>query len=95
MLSRSGAAKGWVVGVLNEKTLRTVTLWHSLSRHGSHAAQHAQFTCTLRAVKCLARVVHVQRNAFLDGKAGIGVHIERHEAVAAAGAAVMKERWTS
>src|SRR6267378_8276275 len=46
-----------------------------------------------RAVKCLARVVHVQRNAFLGGKAGIGVHIERYEAVAAAGA--MKERWTS
>ena len=87
--------KGWVGGVLNVKTLRTVTLWHSLSRHGSHAAQHAQFTCTLRAVECLARVVHVQLNAFLGGKAGIGVHIERHEAVAAAGAAVMKERWTS
>jgi PilZ domain len=44
-------------------------------------------------VKCLARVVHVQRNAFLDGKAGIGVHIERYEAVRPAGA--MKERWTS
>ena len=46
-------------------------------------------------VKFLARVVHVQRDAFLDGKAGIGVHIKRHEAVAATGAAVMKERWTS
>jgi len=46
-------------------------------------------------VKCVARVVHVQPNAFLGGKAGIGVHIERYEAVAAAGAAVMKERWTS
>jgi hypothetical protein len=46
-------------------------------------------------VKCVARVVHVQPNAFLGGKAGIGVHIERYEAVAAAGAGVMKERWAS
>jgi hypothetical protein len=46
-------------------------------------------------VRCVARVVHVQPNAFLDGKAGIGVHIERYEAVAAAGAGAMKERWAS
>jgi len=46
-------------------------------------------------VKCVARVVHVQPNAFLGGKAGIGVHIERYEAVAAAGAGAMEERWAS
>jgi hypothetical protein len=28
-------------------------------------------------VRCVARVVHIQPNAFLGGKAGIGVHIER------------------
>ncbi len=46
-------------------------------------------------VKCVARVVHVQPNAFLEGKAGVGLHIERYEAVAAAGAGARKERWTS
>jgi len=46
-------------------------------------------------VKCLVRVVHVQRNAFFGGKAGIGVHIERYEAIAAPGARARKERWTS
>ncbi len=44
-------------------------------------------------VRCVARVVHVQPNAFYGGKTGIGLHIERFEAKATAGAA--KERWTS
>jgi hypothetical protein len=35
-------------------------------------------------VRCVARVVHVQPSAFFGGKAGIGVHIERYEAGAAA-----------
>jgi hypothetical protein len=48
-----------------------------------------------RDVKCLARVVHVQRNAFFGGKAGIGVHIERYEAIAAPGARARKARSTS
>jgi hypothetical protein len=34
-------------------------------------------------VRCVARVVHVQPNAFLGGKAGIGLHMERYGAVAA------------
>ena len=46
-------------------------------------------------VKCVARVVHVEPNAFSEGKAGIGVHIERYEAVASAGAGARKERWMS
>ena len=46
-------------------------------------------------VECAAREVHVQPNALWDGKAGIGVRIERYEAVAAAGAGAMKERWAS
>ena len=50
-------------------------------------------------VKCVARVVHVQPNAFFGGKAGIGLHIERYEARAAvgagAGAGAGKERWAS
>jgi hypothetical protein len=41
-------------------------------------------------VKCVARVVHVQRNLGLGGKSGIGVHIERYEARAA-----VQERWAS
>ncbi len=44
-------------------------------------------------VKCVARVVHVQPNAYFGGKAGIGLHIERFEARAAAVAG--KERWAS
>src|SRR5216684_4001842 len=46
-------------------------------------------------VKCVARVVHVQPNAFFGGKAGIGLHIERYEARAAvgAGAGAGNERW--
>ena len=32
---------------------------------------------TASDVKCVARVVHVQPNSFLRGKAGIGLHIER------------------
>jgi hypothetical protein len=36
-------------------------------------------------VKCVGRVVHVQPNAFLGGKAGIGLHIERYQAGAAVG----------
>jgi hypothetical protein len=35
-------------------------------------------------VRCVARVVHVQPSAFFGGKAGIGLHIERYEAGAAA-----------
>jgi hypothetical protein len=35
-------------------------------------------------VECVARVVHVQPRAFFGGKAGIGLHIERYEAGAAA-----------
>jgi PilZ domain len=56
-------------------------------------------------VKCVARVVHVQPNAFLGGKTGIGLHIERYEAGAAiggeenmavgAGAGSEKVRWAS
>jgi hypothetical protein len=45
--------------------------------------------------RCVARMVHVQPNAFLGGKAGVGLHIEIYEAVAAAGAGAMKERWAS
>jgi hypothetical protein len=41
-------------------------------------------------VKCVARVVHVQPNSILGGKAGIGLHIERYEARVAA-----RERWAS
>jgi hypothetical protein len=50
-------------------------------------------------VRCVARVVHVQPNAFFGGKAGIGLRIERgkEEAaateVAGAGVAPGKERW--
>jgi hypothetical protein len=44
-------------------------------------------------VKCVARVVHVQPNAFFGGKAGIGLHIERYEAKASAGGG--RERWAS
>jgi hypothetical protein len=36
-------------------------------------------------LKCIARVVHVEPNAFLGGKAGIGLHIEQYQARAAAG----------
>ena len=36
-------------------------------------------------VKCVARVVHVQPNAFFGGKAGIGLHIERGKEEDAAG----------
>src|ERR1700687_1164225 len=48
-------------------------------------------------VKCVARVVHVQPNAFFGGQAGIGLHIERYEAGAAAGAGgrIGKEPWAS
>jgi hypothetical protein len=41
-------------------------------------------------VKCVARVVHVQKNVGLGGKSGIGLHIERYEARAA-----VQERWAS
>jgi hypothetical protein len=41
-------------------------------------------------VKCVARVVHVQKNVGLGGKSGIGLHIERYEARAA-----VRERWAS
>jgi hypothetical protein len=39
-------------------------------------------------LKCIARVVHVEPNAFLGGKAGIGLHIEQYQARAAAKAEV-------
>jgi hypothetical protein len=48
---------------------------------------------TASDVKCVARVVHVQPNAFSGGKAAIGLHIERYEARASAGGS--KERWAS
>jgi hypothetical protein len=35
-------------------------------------------------LKCIARVVHVEPNAFLGGKAGIGLHIEEYQARTAA-----------
>ncbi len=35
-------------------------------------------------LKCIARVVHVEPNAFLGGKAGIGLHIEQYQARTAA-----------
>lgn len=35
-------------------------------------------------LKCVARVVHVEPNAFLGGKAGIGLHIEQYQARTAA-----------
>jgi len=35
-------------------------------------------------LNCVARVVHVEPNAFLGGKAGIGLHIEQYQARAAA-----------
>ena len=41
-------------------------------------------------VKCVARVVHVQKNSGRGGKLGIGLHIERYEARAA-----VQERWAS
>jgi len=52
-------------------------------------------------VHCVARVVHVQPNAFFGGKVEIGLHIERYEARAAAGARARvgagaeNERWSS
>ena len=39
-------------------------------------------------VKCVARVVHVQPNSFLGGKAGIGLLIEQYQARTAAKAEV-------
>jgi len=39
-------------------------------------------------LKCIARVVHVEPNAFLGGKAGIGLYIEQYQARAAAKAEV-------
>jgi hypothetical protein len=44
---------------------------------------------TVSDVKCVARVVRIQPNSFLGGKAGIGLHIERYEA------ATKKERGAS
>ena len=44
---------------------------------------------TASDVKFVARVVHVQPNSFLGGRAGIGLHIVRYEA------AVERERWAS
>lgn len=35
-------------------------------------------------LKCIARVVHVEPNAFLGGKTGIGLHIEQYQARTAA-----------
>ena len=45
---------------------------------------------TSNDVKCVARVVHVHANSLLGGKAGVGLHIERYEAKAAA-----SDRWAS
>ena len=64
---------------------------------------------TASDLKCVARVVHVQANAFLGGKAGIGLHIEQYQAGTAAkaeadagagigvgvGAGAGKEPWAS
>jgi hypothetical protein len=44
-------------------------------------------------VKCVARVVHIERDSFAGGKSGIGLHIEKYEAKASAGAG--SERWAS
>ena len=44
-------------------------------------------------VRCMARVVHmapVHANSVLEGKVGVGLHIERYEVRASAG-----ERWAS
>ena len=41
------------------------------------------------AVRCTARVVHVQPKIFAGNKSGVGVHIEQYEAVSTA------ERWAS
>ena len=41
-------------------------------------------------VKCIARVVHIQPDSFLGGKAGVGLRIERYEPTAA-----VRERWAS
>jgi hypothetical protein len=41
-------------------------------------------------VKCVARVVHVRASAAPGGMAGIGLHIERYEAMASA-----RDRWAS
>jgi PilZ domain len=52
-------------------------------------------------VRCVARVVHVQSSAFFGDKAGIGLHIEKYEAIAAAGVearvgtGIGKEPWAS
>lgn len=40
-------------------------------------------------VKCAARVVHVEPDTFLGGKAGVGLHIERYETMRAV------DRWAS
>jgi PilZ domain len=45
-------------------------------------------------VKCVARVVHIQPDAFFGGRAGIGLHIEKYKARAAAGVGAGKERWS-
>jgi hypothetical protein len=41
-------------------------------------------------VRCMARVVHIHGNSVLEGKVGVGLHIERYEVRASAG-----ERWAS
>ena len=46
-------------------------------------------------MRCVARVVRVQPDFFFEGKAGIGLHIEKYQAIAAAGAAAGKDRWSS
>jgi hypothetical protein len=45
---------------------------------------------TASDVRCVARVVHVHANSILGEKKGIGLHIERYEAIASA-----TERWAS
>ena len=41
-------------------------------------------------VRCVARVVRIQTNSVPAGKVGVGLHIERYEAIASVG-----ERWVS
>ena len=46
-------------------------------------------------VNCVARVVRVQPDEFLGGKAGIGLHIEEYQAVAAAGVGASRDLWSA
>jgi hypothetical protein len=46
-------------------------------------------------MNCVARVVRVQPDEFLGGKAGIGLHIEEYQAVAAAGVGASRDLWSA